>query len=66
VDDDLDRGPAIVFGVGVEKRFGRWTVQPSVRNRFLTVDEESIDGVSTGRDASLWEITIALGHAFKR
>lgn len=65
VDDDLDRGPALVFGVGVEKRFGRWTVEPSVRNRFLTVDEESIDGVSTGRDASLWEIGVALGHAFK-
>jgi hypothetical protein len=66
VDDDLDRGPALVFGVGVEKRLGRWTVEPSVRNRFLTVDEESIDGVSTGRDASLWEIGFALGYAFGR
>lgn len=66
VDDDLDRGPALVFGAGVEKRFGRWTIEPSVRNRFLTVDEESIEGVSTGRDASLWEIGFALGYAFRR
>lgn len=66
VDDDLDRGPALVFGVGVEKRLGRWTIEPSVRNRFLTVDEESIDGVSTGRDASLWEIGFALGYVFGR
>jgi hypothetical protein len=66
VDDDLDRGPALVFGVGVEKRFGRWVVEPSVRNRFLTVDEESIDDVSTGRDASLWEIGLALGYVFGR
>lgn len=66
VDDDLDRGPALVFGVGVEKRLGRWTLEPSVRNRFLTVDEGSIDGVSTGRDASLWEIGFAIGYAFGR
>ncbi len=66
VDDDFDRGPALVFGVGVEKRFGRWTIEPAVRNRFLSVDEESIDGVSTGRDASLWEIGIAIGYAFGR
>ena len=64
VDDDLDRGPALVFGAGVEKRFGRWTIEPTVRNRFLTVDEESIDDVSTGRDASLWEIGLALGYTF--
>lgn len=66
VDDDLDRGPAFVFGVGAEKRLGRWTIEPSVRNRFLTVDEEPIDGVSTGRDASLWEIALALGYVFGR
>jgi len=34
--------------------------------RGWTLAEESIDDVSTGRDASLWKIGLAVGYAFGR
>ena len=56
-DDDEDRGPAFVFGIGAERRLGgRGTIELAARHHFLTVDEEEVDGVATGRDAELWEL----------
>lgn len=56
-EDDEDRGPGFVFGVGVERRLGgRGTIEVGARHHFLTVDEEEVDGVATGRDADLWEV----------
>jgi hypothetical protein len=56
-DDDEDRGPGFVFGVGAERRLGdRGAIELGARHHFLTVDEEEVDGVATGRDADLWEI----------
>ncbi len=56
-EDDEDRGPAFVFGLGVERALGRrGRVHAGVRQHFLTVDEEEVDGVATGRDTELWEV----------
>ena len=56
-DDDEDRGPAFVFGLGIERAIGRrGRVHAGVRQHFLTVDEEEVDGVATGRDTELWEV----------
>ncbi|HYO47583.1 MAG TPA: hypothetical protein VEY33_12935 [Gemmatimonadota bacterium] len=56
-NDDEDRGPAFVFGLGVERPLGgRGVIEAGARHHFLTVDEEEVDGVATGRDADLWEI----------
>ena len=66
--DDEDRGPAFVFGLGVERQVGsRAVIEAGARHHFLTVDEEEVDGVATGRDAELWEfragISLLLGEA---
>lgn len=56
-DDEEDRGPAFVFGLGVERQLGsRGVIEAGARHHFLTVDEEEVDGVATGRDAELWEV----------
>ena len=56
-DDDEERGPAFVFGIGAERPLGgRGTIEVAARHHFLTVDEEEVDGVATGRDAELWEL----------
>ncbi|MGH7566612.1 MAG: hypothetical protein ACREK2_07260 [Gemmatimonadota bacterium] len=56
-DDDEDRGPAFVFGLGVERRLGRrGMIQAGTRHHFLTVQEEEVDGVATGRDTEMWEV----------
>ena len=56
-DDEEDRGPAFVFGLGVERALGRrGRIHAGVRQHFLTVDEEEVDGVATGRDSELWEV----------
>ncbi|MBW3660310.1 MAG: hypothetical protein KY397_01580 [Gemmatimonadetes bacterium] len=64
-DDAEDRSLAFVSGAGVRGRFGgRGIVRVDVRNHFLTVDEDEVDGVETGRDASLWEIRAGIGLRF--
>jgi hypothetical protein len=56
-DDDEERGPAFVFGIGVERALAsRGSIEVSARHHFVTVDEEEVDGVATGRDAELWEL----------
>jgi hypothetical protein len=56
-DDGEERGPAFVFGIGAERPLvGRGTIEVAARHHFLTVDEEEVDGVATGRDAELWEL----------
>ena len=61
VDDRLDRGPAILFGAGLERRFGRsWAVVGRVENRFLTIEQEPVDGVATNRDVVLWSVGVSL------
>lgn len=60
-DDDEDRGPAFVFGLGVERPLGRRArAHAAVRQHFLTVDEEEVEGVATGRDSELWEVRAGL------
>jgi hypothetical protein len=60
-DDDEDRGPGFVFGLGLERALGnRVAVQAGLRQHFLTVDEEAVDGVDTGRDSELWELRAGL------
>lgn len=56
-DDEEDRGPAFVFGLGVERAIGRrGRLHAGVRQHFLTIDEEEVEGVATGRDSELWEV----------
>ena len=56
-----ERSAAFVFGAGLRSRFGsRWSVEALARNRFLTVEEEPVDGVATGRDTDLGEIAVEL------
>ncbi|HUF88681.1 MAG TPA: hypothetical protein VMR66_01730 [Gemmatimonadota bacterium] len=56
-DDEEDRGPGFVFGLGVERRVaGRALIEAGARHHFLTVDEAEVDGIATGRDAEMWEI----------
>ena len=56
-DDDADRGPGFVFGLGVERALGRrGRLHASARQHFLTIDEEEVDGVATGRSSELWEV----------
>jgi hypothetical protein len=56
-EDDEDRGPGFVFGLGVERALARRVaLQAAVRQHFLTVDEEEVDGVATGRSSELWEV----------
>ena len=55
--DDEDRSLGFVFGLGVERRVARrLQVETAARHHFLTVDEEDVDGVATGRNAEMWEI----------
>ncbi|MBA3585546.1 MAG: hypothetical protein H0W36_13685, partial [Gemmatimonadetes bacterium] len=59
-----DRTAAFVFGAGLRRRWGsRWSVEGLVRNRFLSVEEEPVEDVATGRDANLWEIALELDFA---
>jgi hypothetical protein len=61
-DDSEDRGPAFAFGISVERRVGRrGTLEVGARHHFLTVDEEEVDGIATGRDTALWEIRAGIG-----
>lgn len=61
VDDRLDRGPAFVFGAGVERRIASsWAIALRVENRFLTVERQPVDGVATSRDVALWSGSLAL------
>lgn len=70
-DDDEDRGPAFVFGLGIETRISsRLFLTVSGRHHFLAIDEdpEPVPGdpgrtVDTGRDASLWELRAGVGVA---
>lgn len=55
--DAEDRGPGFVFGLGVERSLGRrGALHAAVRHHFLTVDEDEVDGVATGRSSELWEL----------
>jgi hypothetical protein len=61
VDDRLDRGPAFVFGAGLERRLGSsWAVAVRVENRFLTIEREPVEGVATSRDVTLWSGSLGL------
>ncbi len=61
VDDRLDRGPAFLFGAGLERGLGRsWAIAGRVENRFLTIEGESVEGVATSRDVALWSIGVSL------
>ena len=61
VDDRLERGPAFVFGAGVERRLGSsWALALRVENRFLTIEREPVEGVATSRDVTLWSGGLAL------
>ena len=61
VDDRLDRGPAFVFGAGVERRLGSsWALALRVENRFLTIEREPVEGVATSRDVALWSGSLGL------
>lgn len=61
VDDRLERGPAFVFGAGLERRLGStWAVAFRVENRFLTIERQPVDGVATSRDVALWSGGLAL------
>lgn len=56
-DDEEDRGPGFVFGLGVERALGRRaSLHAALRQHFLTIDEEEVDGVATGRSSELWEM----------
>lgn len=62
VDDGEDRSVAFVSGAGIRARVGaRWSARLDVRNHYLTIREDDVDGVETGRDASLWEARAGLG-----
>ena len=61
VDDRLERGPAFVFGAGLERRLGSmWAVAFRVENRFLTTERQPVDGVATSRDVTLWSGSLAV------
>lgn len=61
IDDRLDRGPALVFGAGLERRLGSlWAVALRIENRFLTIERQPVDGVATSRDVALWSGSLAL------
>ncbi len=60
-EDDEDRGPGFVFGLGLERALGRrGTLHAAVRQHFLTIDEEEVDGIATGRSSELWELRAGL------
>ena len=61
VDDELERGPAFVFGAGVERRLdSSWALALRVENRFLTIERQPFDGVATSRDVALWSGSLGL------
>lgn len=56
-NDDEERGAVFVAGGGFRAGLaGRWIARVDLRNHFMTIDEDEVDGVATGRDASLWEL----------
>ncbi|HET6361207.1 MAG TPA: hypothetical protein VFH11_04040 [Gemmatimonadota bacterium] len=60
-DDEEERGPGFVFGLGIERALGRrGALHAAVRQHFLTIDEEEVDGVATGRNSELWEVRAGL------
>lgn len=64
LEDGEDRSAAFVFGAGMRRRWGgRWSMAAIVRNRFLTIEEEPVDDIATGRDAQLWEVALELDYA---
>lgn len=68
-DDEEDRGPAFVFGLGIESGIAsRLFLTVSGRHHFLAVDEdpeplsdEPGRTVDTGRDVSVWELRVGIG-----
>jgi hypothetical protein len=59
-EDEEERGSAFVFGLGIERALaGRGAIEVAARHHFLTVDEDEVDGVATGRDAEMWELRAA-------
>lgn len=61
-NDDEERGAVFVAGGGFRAGLARrWIARVDLRNHFMTIDEDEVDGVVTGRDASLWELRAGLG-----
>lgn len=61
-DDEEDRGPAFVSGAGIRRDAGsRWTLHATLLHHYLTVEDDPVDGVETGHDATLWEARLAIG-----
>lgn len=60
-DDGMDRGTAFVSMLGIRAGAGRLAFHAQTRNHLLSVEEEPVDGVETGRDSQLWEARIGLG-----
>lgn len=61
-NDDEERGAVFVAGGGFRTGLAsRWIARVDLRNHFMTIDEDEVDGVVTGRDASLWELRAGLG-----
>ncbi|MDX1623689.1 MAG: hypothetical protein R3199_06885 [Gemmatimonadota bacterium] len=62
-DDDLERSAAFVGGVAARLATdSAWALEISLRNRFLTIEEEPVEGVQTGRDASLWHLGAGVSY----
>lgn len=60
--DDEERSPAFVSGAGFRARLGGdWVARVDLRNHFLAIEEDEVDGVETGRDATLWELRVGVG-----
>lgn len=60
--DDEERSPAFVSGAGLRARLGGgWVARVDLRNHFLAIEEDEVDGVETGRDATLWELRVGVG-----
>lgn len=63
-NDEEDRDPGFVFGLGLERRVSRRVVlEAVVRHHFMTIDEGQVDGVATGRDAEMWEVRAGISLA---
>ncbi len=61
-NDDEERGAAFVAGGGFRAGLvDRWIARVDLRNHFMTIDEDEVDGVATGRDASMWELRAGVG-----
>lgn len=64
IDDGADRGPVIVVGGGVRRRFGAVVLEASLRNRFLQAENETSDGEIEDRDTTMWELSLGVGGTF--